>query len=160
MPWPKSKTLGRKEFLWLILPHCWTSLKEVRTGAKTGQDPEGKNWCKGYRRVLIASSGLFSLRSFRTQNHQPKDLVLLGLFSIQCKYLKSVLEQLTWWRCPGWVGMVANLIHIHTGLDYICWLCVFLHILKNVSLPKPLYKDFPETSPCSHLPTFKLKAQY
>lgn len=54
--------------------------------------------------------------------------------------------------------MVANLIHIHTGLDYVCWLCIFLHILKNVSLPKPLYKNFPAiSSPCSHLPTFNLK---
>lgn len=74
------------------------------------------------------------------------------------KYLKSRLwGQSTWWRLPGWVGMMVNLIHIHTGLEYVCWFCVFLYILKTVPLPKSLLKDFPEISfSCFHLSTFTL----
>jgi hypothetical protein len=36
-PWPRNK-LGRKGFIQLILPHCCSSLKEVRTGTQAGQD--------------------------------------------------------------------------------------------------------------------------
>jgi hypothetical protein len=35
--WPRSK-LGRKGFIWLTLPYCCSSPKEVRTGTQTGQE--------------------------------------------------------------------------------------------------------------------------
>lgn len=37
----KSK-LGRKGFIWLLLPRYSPSLKKVRIGNETGQDPEGR----------------------------------------------------------------------------------------------------------------------
>jgi hypothetical protein len=35
--WPRNK-LGRKGFIRLTLPHCCSSLKEVRTGTQAGQE--------------------------------------------------------------------------------------------------------------------------
>ena len=35
--WPRSK-LGRRGFIQLTLPHCCSSLKEVRTGTQAGQE--------------------------------------------------------------------------------------------------------------------------
>ena len=35
--WARSK-LGRKGFIWLILPYCCSSPKEVRTGTQAGQE--------------------------------------------------------------------------------------------------------------------------
>jgi hypothetical protein len=35
--WPRSN-LGRKGFIQLTLPHCCSSLKEVRTGTQAGQE--------------------------------------------------------------------------------------------------------------------------
>ena len=37
--WPRSK-LGRKGFIWLTLPYCCSSPKEVRTGTPAGQKAE------------------------------------------------------------------------------------------------------------------------
>jgi hypothetical protein len=46
--WPRSK-LGRKGFIQLILPHCCSSPKEVRTGTQAGQragvDAEAMEGC-------------------------------------------------------------------------------------------------------------------
>jgi hypothetical protein len=41
IPWPKK--LERNEFILLTLPYQCSSLKEIRTGTKTGQEPEGRN---------------------------------------------------------------------------------------------------------------------
>jgi hypothetical protein len=44
-----KKQLGRKGFIWLTLPHCCSSLKEVRTGTQAGQgagaDEEAMEGC-------------------------------------------------------------------------------------------------------------------
>ena len=37
------KQLGEKVFIWLLLPHCGPSLKKVRTGTQTEQEPGGRN---------------------------------------------------------------------------------------------------------------------
>jgi hypothetical protein len=44
--WPRSK-LGRKGFIWLTLPCCCSSPKEVRTGTQAGQEA-GADWCRGH----------------------------------------------------------------------------------------------------------------
>lgn len=31
--------LGRKEFLWLTLPNCFSSLEKIRIGTQTGKEP-------------------------------------------------------------------------------------------------------------------------
>lgn len=38
-----QRDLWRKGFSWLKLPHYSSSLKEVRTGTQTGQDPGGRS---------------------------------------------------------------------------------------------------------------------
>lgn len=50
----KSKQ-GRKRFLWLTLPHCNPSLKGVRTGTQTGQEPGGRNGHKDHEEVLLTA---------------------------------------------------------------------------------------------------------
>lgn len=35
--------LGRKEVIWLTLPYCCLSLKDVRTGTQMGQEPRGRS---------------------------------------------------------------------------------------------------------------------
>jgi hypothetical protein len=42
IPWSKSK-LGRKEFIWITIPHCYSLLKVVRTGIQTVQEHGGKS---------------------------------------------------------------------------------------------------------------------
>ena len=73
----KSK-LGRDKHLFGV--HIYIrvpSLKEVRTGTQTGQEPGGSNWCRGREERLptglfltACSSCFFFL--FRTQDHQPR----------------------------------------------------------------------------------------
>ena len=48
-PWPKTK-LEKKGFIWLKLPQCYSSLKEVRTGNQTRQAPESRRpwWGAAY----------------------------------------------------------------------------------------------------------------
>jgi hypothetical protein len=38
-----QSNFGREGFIWLMLPHHCSSLKEVRTGTQTGQAPEGRS---------------------------------------------------------------------------------------------------------------------
>jgi hypothetical protein len=68
-----KKQVGRKGFIWLTLPYCCSSprksgleLKQVRK-----QEPMQRPW----RDVLywLASPGLLSLLSYRTQDYQPRD---------------------------------------------------------------------------------------
>jgi hypothetical protein len=67
--------LWRKRFIWLILLHSRSSLKKVKSGTPTGQEPGGKKlmerWWRGAG-YWLASHGLLSLFSYRTQNHQPR----------------------------------------------------------------------------------------
>jgi hypothetical protein len=50
--WSRSK-LGRKGFIQLTLPHCCSSLKEVRTGTHTGHKLGGRSWCRGQGEMLL-----------------------------------------------------------------------------------------------------------
>jgi hypothetical protein len=51
-PWPIA-TGGREGFVWLMLPHHCSLLKEVRTETQTGQDTGSRSCCIGHRRVLL-----------------------------------------------------------------------------------------------------------
>lgn len=51
-PWPRSK-LTKKGFLWLILPYCCSSSKEVRTRTEIGQELGGISWHRGHEEVLL-----------------------------------------------------------------------------------------------------------
>jgi hypothetical protein len=71
--WPRSK-LGRKGFIQLTLPCCWSSPKEVRTGTQAGQEAgadaaEAMEGCS----LLTCFPGLLSLLSYKTQDYQPRD---------------------------------------------------------------------------------------
>ena len=48
----KSK-LGKKGFIWLTFANCSSSLKDVRTGTKAGQEPGGRNWNRGHGGVQL-----------------------------------------------------------------------------------------------------------
>jgi hypothetical protein len=65
--------LGRKGFIQLTLPYCCSSPKEVRTGTQAGQ--EAGDDAELWRDVTycLASFGLLSLLSYRTQDYQPRD---------------------------------------------------------------------------------------
>jgi hypothetical protein len=68
---PRSK-LGRKGFIWLTLPYCCSSPKEVRTGTQAGQkegaDAEAMEGCS----LLACFPGLLSLLSYRTKTTSPE----------------------------------------------------------------------------------------
>jgi hypothetical protein len=38
-----QSNLDKTGFIWIMLPHCCSSLKEVRTGTQTLQEPGGRN---------------------------------------------------------------------------------------------------------------------
>jgi hypothetical protein len=63
--------LGRKEFLWFILPHCCSSFKEVMAGTQTGQELMQRPW-QGAAYGL-APCGLLILFLYRTQDHKARD---------------------------------------------------------------------------------------
>jgi hypothetical protein len=69
-----KKQLGRKGFIQFALPYCCSSPKEVRTGTQAGQEA-GAYGGRPWRDVLygLASPGLLSLLSYRTQDYQPRD---------------------------------------------------------------------------------------
>jgi hypothetical protein len=66
---PSSK-LGRKGFIQLTLPHCCSSPKEVRTGTQAGQEAGADTEAM---EAWLASPGLLSLLSYRTQDYQSRD---------------------------------------------------------------------------------------
>jgi hypothetical protein len=68
-----KKQLGRKGFIQLTLPHCYSSLKEVRTGTQAGQeagaDAEVTEGCS----LLACLTWLAQPALYRTQDYQPRD---------------------------------------------------------------------------------------
>jgi len=59
-----------------MLKHCCSSPKEVRTGTHTGQELEGRGWCRGHGGVQL--TGLLSLACSvcfikEPQDYQPRD---------------------------------------------------------------------------------------
>jgi hypothetical protein len=65
----EQRNLGKKSFVWLTCPDHSSSLREVRTGTRTGQAPGGRSWCRGYGGVLLTCLihlGLLGLLSYRT----------------------------------------------------------------------------------------------
>ena len=66
-----KKQVGRKEFIQLMLPHHSSSMKEVRTGTQTEQEPEAGADARPWRGAAywLTSPWL----SYRTQDHQPRD---------------------------------------------------------------------------------------
>jgi hypothetical protein len=68
-----KKHLGRKGFIQLTLPHCCSSPKEVRTGTQTDQEAGADAVAMEGCFYWLASTGLLSLLSYRTQDYQPRD---------------------------------------------------------------------------------------
>ena len=70
--WPRSK-LGRKGFIWLTLPYCCSSPR--KSGLELKQVRKQELMQRPWRDVLywLASPGLLSLLSYRTQDYQPRD---------------------------------------------------------------------------------------
>jgi hypothetical protein len=66
-----KKQLRRKGFIQFTLPHCCSSLKEVRIGTQAGQeagaDAEAMEGCS----LLACLPGLLSLLSYRTKITSP-----------------------------------------------------------------------------------------
>jgi hypothetical protein len=69
---PRSK-LGRKGFIRLTLPYCCSSPR--KSGLELKQVRKQKLMQRPWRDVLywLASPGLLSLLSYRTQDYQPRD---------------------------------------------------------------------------------------
>jgi hypothetical protein len=65
--------LGRKGFIRLILPYCCSSPK--KSGLELKQVREQELMQRPWRDMLywLASPGLFSLLSYRTQDYQSRD---------------------------------------------------------------------------------------
>ena len=68
-----KKQLGRKGFIWLTLPYCCSSPKEVRTGTQVGQeagdDAEAMEGCSSLACLpWLAQPALLS-----NQDYQPRD---------------------------------------------------------------------------------------
>jgi hypothetical protein len=57
----------RKGFIHLTHPQCSPSLKEVRTGTQTGQEPRGRTGAEDYEGASLTE--LLSLLSYRTKDH-------------------------------------------------------------------------------------------
>ena len=70
--WPRSK-LGRKGFIWLTLPYYCSSPR--KSGLELKQVRKQELMQRPLRDVLywLASPGLLSLLSYRTQDYQPRD---------------------------------------------------------------------------------------
>jgi hypothetical protein len=68
-----KKQLGRKGFIWLTLPHCCSSPR--KSGLELKQVRKQELMQRPWRDVLywLASPGLLSLLSYRTQDYQPRD---------------------------------------------------------------------------------------
>lgn len=64
---PCKWNLGRKGFMWLILPHWSPSLKEVRIGGHAGLECGGRSWCRACGGLLL--TGVLSLLCRRAQDH-------------------------------------------------------------------------------------------
>ena len=59
-----KRKLWRKGCLQLLLPHCSSSPKEVRTGTHTGQEPGGRSWYRGHGGVLLTGLLLVTCSAF------------------------------------------------------------------------------------------------
>jgi hypothetical protein len=68
-----KKQLGRKGFIQLTLPQCCSSPR--KSGLELKQVREQELMQRPWRDVLywLASPGLLSLLSYRTQDYQPRD---------------------------------------------------------------------------------------
>jgi hypothetical protein len=77
--------LGRKEFILLTLPYHWSSLKAVKAGTETGQEPGGRLMQRQWRTAAywLAHNGLLSLLSYRNQGHRPWVIPMAWVYSHQ-----------------------------------------------------------------------------
>jgi hypothetical protein len=68
-----EKQLGRKGFIQLTLPYCCSSPR--KSGLELKQVRKQELMQRPWRAVLywLASPGLLSLLSYRTQDYQPRD---------------------------------------------------------------------------------------
>jgi hypothetical protein len=66
-----KSNLEKEEFIWLVVPRCCSSWKEVRTGTQTGTWVDaGADADRGHGEVLL--TGLRLIASYRIQDHQPR----------------------------------------------------------------------------------------
>jgi hypothetical protein len=57
--------------MWLTLSHCSPTLKEFRTGIKSGLEPGGRGQYRECERVLL--TGLLSLLSHKNKGHNARN---------------------------------------------------------------------------------------
>jgi hypothetical protein len=68
-----KKQVGRKEFIWLTLPYCCSSPR--KSGLELKQVRKQELMQRPWRDVSfwLASPGLLSLLSYRTQDYHPRN---------------------------------------------------------------------------------------
>jgi hypothetical protein len=65
--------LGRKGFIQLTLPYCCSSPRKSGLELKQVRKQELMQWLRRDVLYWLASPGLLSLLSYRTQDYQPRD---------------------------------------------------------------------------------------
>jgi hypothetical protein len=146
--------VGRKGFIPLTLPHCYSSLKEARTETQTGQEPGGRIRCRGHGGVLLtglllmacSACLLIELRttspSMTPPNHGlgPPTLIINGENALQLA-LKEAFLQLR--LLPVW-GLTCVKLTRKTsqwGGKVLAWAISWVwvqnyHVIHNKSFPK------------------------
>jgi hypothetical protein len=76
MKYHDQKAILEENSFQLIVPHCCSSTKKVRTGTQASQDRRSSSFCRSHRGVLLhwlAFPGLYSLLFYRSKGQQHKD---------------------------------------------------------------------------------------
>jgi hypothetical protein len=124
-----KEQLGRKGFIQLTLPHCCSSLKEIRTGTQAGQgagaDAEAMEGCS-----LLACFPWLAQPAFRWSHPQ-------GAFPPWSLIEKMPYSWISWRHFPNWSSFLCDnsscvkLTHKtsqYTSLEHSdappCWDCV------------------------------------
>ena len=119
-----QSNLGRKGFIWLVVPHLSQSLKEVRAGTQTGQESGGKSWCRGQRSVLLVAPLCLAQQAFL---YKPGTPPRGGLLTVVCAPLHQSLIK----KCPtGAYNLILCHFHLWGTLHPKTLACFKLH--KNI----------------------------
>ena len=131
-PWPRSK-LGRKGFIQLTLPHCCSSPKDVRTGTQASQEAAAGAEAMEDFIYWVASPGLLSLLSNRTQDYQWDSTTHKGP-----SYHLSLIEKVLYSWIP-WRHCLKRGSFLWDNSCLCCWHTKPASILLQVTLVYSVY---------------------
>jgi hypothetical protein len=123
---------NRRGRVWLTLPLCCSSMKEVRTGNQTGQEPGGRSWCRSHGGMMLTGFLHIACSNLSDETHglwlrddsthyelDPPPVIITGKTALQRDLTEAFLKYRI--NKDGWESLSDKPCSKHCQISSASW---------------------------------------